>query len=452
MSVVQSNILLRHFTATRIPILKTSTVRIRRLQGALQRLVICSVLLSFSNADAQTSQVILQSIDGKKTTGQIKGFDIDSVLIQTNDGDSTVFLDQLDSIDTEKPANTPIEPSVHIRLIDGTNLHAKTFTIASRELTAELYCQTKLTLETRNIESIRFKTYDDNVLLGKQWRKIREDKTREGDAIVVNRSDELDAVEGIVGDTLDGKLGFSIGERTARVSLEKLDAILFYHAAGREMSKTLCEMILTDNSRISVRRLAWKSGSVIVTAVSGSQFPIRLDAVSKINFSLGRAVFLSNLEPSTNDWRALVTSPAIMEKLRKLKLARTNESFSGQPLSLKFLAENEQSFQAETKQFEHGFAIQGGGKLAFAIDGEYEKLSGLVGFDPKASRSGHVKLIVLVDGKALFERELIHRKMTNPILLDLDIKGANRVVFQVEYHDGRSTGDQIHLVNLKVSK
>ena len=171
-----------------------------------------------------------------------------------------------------------------------------------------------------------------------------------------------------------------------------------------------------------------------------------------MNFSLGRAEFLSQMEPTTNDWNALITSSVIFEKLRRMKLARANESFKGLPLSLKFQPDQDLSFATQIKQFEQGFAIQGGGKLAFSLGGRYRKLTGLVGFDPAANITGHVKLIVLVDGKPVVERELIHRTLKNPIQLDVDIKDAKRVVFQVDFQDGRSTGDQLHLVNLKVSQ
>ena len=57
---------------------------------------------------------------------------------------------------------------------------------------------------------------------------------------------------------------------------------------------------------------------------------------------------------------------------------------------------------------------------------------------------------VLLDGKIGLEKELIHRLMKNPIGIDLDVKDVRRVVFQVEYNDGRSTGDQINLVDLWV--
>ena len=132
------------------------------------------------------------------------------------------------------------------------------------------------------------------------------------------------------------------------------------------------------------------------------------------------------MEPTTNDWNALITSPAIVEKLRRLKIARINESFRGLPLALKFSPNQGLSSASEVRQFDQGFAVQGGGKLAFSLGGRFQKLTGLVGFDPAANITGRVKFTVLLDGKPAVEQVLIHRKMKNPFQLDVEIKDAKR--------------------------
>ena len=231
-----------------------------------------------------------------------------------------------------------------------------------------------------------------------------------------------------------------------------MDAVVFYHAAGRELAQPACKILLTDASQALVRRLKWSDQSCAATLVCGTELTIPLESISRMDFSIGKDEFLSQMEPTTNDWNALIASPAIVDKLRRLKIARVNESFRGLPLSLKFSPNQGLSFVSEVKQFEQGFAIQGGGKLAFSLGGRYRKLTGLVGFDPAANVTGRVKFVVLLDGKTAVEEVLVHREMKNPFQLDLDIKDTKRVVFQVDYQDGRSTGDQLHLVNLKVSQ
>ena len=186
--------------------------------------------------------------------------------------------------------------------------------------------------------------YKGNLELSKQFRTIKSDDSVEGDTIIVNRDGELSTVEGIVGDFADGKLEFSVSDRTARVTLEKMDAVLFYHAAGRELAQPACEVLLTDASKAMVRRLNWNNQSCVATLVCGTELTIPLEAISKLDFSTGKDEFLSQMEPATNDWNALITSAAIVEKLRGMKLARANTSFKGLPLALEFSPNEGQAF------------------------------------------------------------------------------------------------------------
>jgi hypothetical protein len=400
----------------------------------------------------QESQIALTTISGETVQGRAASIEFEEVAIDS-DGQIRKFgFDQISKIDFGLAAHRPPEPVTKIYLLDGSILNAKSFNLKSSEFSGKLSNGSSAKFNSRNIESIRFKTYENELDLAKQWRTIVADDSREGDAIVVNRAGELDTVEGIAGDFTDEKLTFSIDDRTARVPQSKMEAVMLYHASGREFGTPICELVLTDESRFKLKKLSWVAGRMTGQTACGAALEFSLDHISRLDFSLGRDVLLSDLEPTTNDWQPLMTSSAIVEKLRRMKLARKNESFSNQPLSLKFFTDTGLAYLASVKQFEHGFAMQSGGKLAFALNGQYEKLSGAVGFDPNANASGNVRLVISLDGKIVLEKEMIHRTMKNPIQLDLLVKDISRVVFQVEYNDGRSTGDQIHLVDLKVSQ
>ena len=394
----------------------------------------------------------LNTIEKDEVEGSLAAIELDAITLRVDGTETKYLIEQVDSIVTGIDSSRPTDKIISVRLVDGSTFNAKSFSIKAKKLAIQLFCGLDFLIDTRNVETLRFKTYSSQIDLAKQWREIIEDPSREGDALVVNRSDELNTIDGILGETQDKKLGFSIGARTAMVGFEKIDAVLFYHAKGRELASPICNILLADQSLISSRRLDWKDSNLLVTSVAGAKFSIPIQSIVKMDFSLGRDEVLSDFEPSTNDWQALITSSAIMEKLRRLKIARVNQSFSGEPLSLKFFPENGIAQLSEIRQFANGFAIQGGGKLAFTLNGRFKHLNGWVGFDPKASRSGNVKFTVLADGKPLVEKHLTHRTMEQPLQLDLNIKDVKRIVFQVDYYDGRSTGDQLHLVELRVSQ
>ena len=405
-----------------------------------------------SNICAQENTVQVSTVSGAIIEGVIRSGDAQSVTLQTGIELKKLPFEQLEAISFGVAGVLPSQPIVLIELMDGSMLNTKTVSILSRKLQIGLNSGGGLILDTRDVKSIRFKTYESQPEFGKQWQKILADNVRKSDAIVISRNRELGTIEGMVGDLIDGKLGFSIEARSARVPVSKLEAILFYHASGRESAAPVCEVILADNSRFFARELDWNGERLGITFACGATAEIPFKQLAKVNYSLGRTVYLSSIEPTTNDWQPLITSAAIFEDLRKMKLARPNQSFSGRPLTLAFHAETGASHLSEIKQFENGFAIQGGGKLAFQLGGQYENLSGHVGFDPYANASGNVLFRVLLDGKIVMQQELIHRLIKQPVEIDLNVHGVDRVVIQVQYNDGRSTGDQIHLVELKVTR
>lgn len=424
-------------------------------------LMAATILLGLSCTDfaglvdssfGQSVNVTLNTSGGETFEGSILSIDLDWIKFQTAEGTLELEIDKVNSIETGNQSITPSKISTTIELIDGSSFNGEEFSITAGNFSTQLKCGIELAANTRDIEALRFKTYKGNLELTRQFRNIESDDSREGDTIIFNRNGELSSVEGIVGDFAGDKLEFSVSDRTARVSLEKMDAVLFYHAAGRELAQPACEILLTDASKALVRRLSWKDQSCLATLVCGTELKIPLESIFKFDFSTGKDEYLSQMEPATNDWSALITSAAIVEKLRGLKLARANTSFKGLPLALEFAPNDGQSFVSEIRQFEQGFAIQGGGKLAFSLGGRYQKLTGIVGFDPDANITGKVKFLVILDGKPAVEQILVHRDMKNPLELELDIKNVKRVVFQVDYQDGRSTGDQLHLVNLKVTQ
>jgi len=59
-------------------------------------------------------------------------------------------------------------------------------------------------------------------------------------------------------------------------------------------------------------------------------------------------------------------------------------------------------------------------------------------------------LIVQINGSNRVEKVLDASKMKQPFPINIDLSDADRIVFQVEYHDRRSVGDILHAVDMKL--
>lgn len=389
---------------------------------------------------------------GEESTIELDKIENESIFFQCTNGIGETRFDEVAQLHFFPFSTEQVPARFEICLKDDSRLKGKTISINENRMKLEFVGGWSTEVPTRLIRWIRLKDYTGDDQLLRAWKSLLDDETRESDAIVVNRDGELDAIEGVLGGLQDEKIGFTIGERTAKVELAKVDAILFFGISSQKPMSMKCRVGLRDGSQLNCQRIGWLAGQISGETVSGFEFEIPKSELAFIDFAVGRSIFLDQLKPTTNDWKPLIASAVTIDALRKLNLARVNQSFDDQPLSLLFENRHGQLLLPKKKQFAHGFAMRGGSKLAFGIDQNMKTLTGFVGFDPAANRNGEVLLTIRVEGKIAFEQPLKNREMTNPLQLRIDVTGAKRIVIEVEYFDGLSVGDQIHLVDLKVSK
>jgi len=254
----------------------------------------------------------------------------------------------------------------------------------------------------------------------------------------------------IVGDVGDQGYEFQMGGREVTVKSEKLTGVVFYRA-DREFPESVCQILLNDDSTIAAAQIELAEGNFNVATGTGDRIVLSTELVASLNLSAGRAIYLSDLLPTTNDWKPLVASQTNLDSLAKLNLSIANESFTGQPLSLKSVPTDGLNFLATTQTYEKGFAIGGGGRLAFNLNGQFKRLTALVGFDPEMEAlPGNIEMAIQVDNKSVLSAVLKNRQLLEPLPIDLDLSNAKRLVIRVNYNDGRSVGDRIHMVDARL--
>ncbi len=358
-------------------------------------------------------------------------------------------FEQINKIQFRTTAESLSVPNFSIGLRDGSTISANQLSIIDGVVNMRMVDEAVLESSLREITWIKLRS--DSTIDGKQWNRVLEEDARTSDAIIVLREGELEAIEGVVGDLAEGRIDFTIGGRTANVELAKISGITFFAIAAENPLLPVCQVHLLDGSVLFAREILMSANRLAMKTVSGVEVEVSPSSLSMIDFSMGRALYLDDLKPATNDWRPLLASDSTVPALRALNVAKAKQSYSNEPLALLFPVDGF-TIAPQSVQFEHGFAMRSGGRLSFKLDDEYSTLNGFVGFDPKANRNGSTLLTVRAGGKLLLQERLENKMMDRPLKLDLDINGAKRIVFELSYHDGRSVGDQVHLVDLKVSK
>ncbi len=406
-----------------------------------------------TEAAQETSLTIsVKTSDGQTLSGELVALQGNLLEMTSNRTNQTLAFEQIERIDLAQTDSKAPSASLQCRLADGSRFNATKLSISAGRATLNLSSNASITLAQSSLKSVLlFDTANDANKL-KQWNEFLTDFAAASDSIIAQKNDALQAIEGIVGDVGEEGFDFEMGGRQVTVKAEKLTGVIFYRAE-RDFPDFVCEVQLIGGSTIAAAQIELSNGNVNIATGTGDQISLPSEIIASLNLSAGRSIYLSDLLPTTNDWKPLVASQANLDNLAKLNLSVANENFSGQPLSLRTLPTDGLSFLAKTQTYERGFAIQAGGRLAFNLNGQFKRLTALAGFDPEMEAlPGNVQIEIQVDNRTVVSKVLENRRLVQPLPIDVDLVGAKRLIIRVNYHDGRSVGDRIHLVDARLSR
>ena len=403
-------------------------------------------------AQVASPTIFVQTTDGQNLTGELVALDSQLLEVLIQEEKQTLSFDQIESVTFPESVESLLPSVLRCRLVDGSSFSAQNVSISDGKATLELSSGPQFVVSQGSLKSLLLFDPKDAPDKLRQWNDFLSSFTASSDAIVAEKNEALQAIEGIVGDVSKDGFDFQMGGRKVTVKAEKLTGVIFYRAA-RELPETVCEVRLIDDSVIAASQIAMGEKSISVMTGTGDRIELPVNVIASFDLSAGRAIYLSDLVPTTNDWKPLIASPTHLESLTKLHRSIADESFTGQPLSLRTIPSDGLDFLAETQIYSKGFAISAGGRLAFNLNGQFQRLTALAGFDPElAILAGNVKIEIQVDQKNVLSVILDNRKQAQPVAVDVDLTDAKRLVIKVNYHDGRSVGDRIHLVDARLSR
>ncbi len=390
--------------------------------------------------------------DGTQSSAKFLSMDDNSIVIETADQQQTRSLESISKlvfIDSQ-----PDSPAVamELRLLDGSRLQAQSFVCVKGSIRLQLACGVETELKSRQVDYLKFKQLEPSI---DSELKALVSQKRTADALVVLKDDKLSTIDGVLGDVTEKTVSFTVGDQTAEVKRNRITSLIFYNRLGAVEARAVGTVGLAGGSEIEFRNIAFGDDQFAITSVGGLKLTLDRDFVRHIDFGSARFQWLSDLDPTTNDWEPLLASPRIAGSLRRFSVARLNKSFMNRPLSV-VATGSDPSQQPVRREFDHGIAIKGGGKIAFPLAGRYRQLTGQIGFDPDANTSGKVRFVIQVEGQTRFNQVLTASEMEQSIDFDVDLQTgdslAKRVVILIDYEDRRSIGDVLHIVDTKLHR
>jgi hypothetical protein len=416
-----------------------------------------------ANLGAQTPTVEVRLLDQSKSTkvGTIIDSNIDVLQLKTSQGVENLLIETLESINFHESALTKIESPIKIGLLDGSELVVSECELVDQKIEARLGIGINIQPPKRKVRSIIFERPESRRKLASHVSDVLRDDSIAADTLVVFRKGEFNVIEGIVNKLGRTNVEFSIDDQTAEVNLAKVSAITFFkagatNATNDQYSDPFATCQLADGSVLRLRRFSVNQDKINAITLTGQELNLVAQNLISLSFKTTTTVPISELPPTTNDWTPLLAPRSIQEHLRQLRLARFDSSFDGPKISLDVPRTQQQAALGKTptitKTFDSGIAIYGGGRIAWQLGGDYKLVRGSVGFAPSASPLGQVNFRIIADGRLVSELPMQKSEMKGPADFEVEIDDCQRMVFEIDYADGNSIGDLVHMVDVVLEK
>jgi len=415
---------------------------------------VTSLLAAFVPA----AEVTVTRLDGTTIVGELKSFDDEQVVITTNDDETRVPTAQLVSLRWPAPpaADTPhpFSAASLVELIDGTLLPVDQLSVkesnATLMLVGPLNSDDKtLKVPVKQLSTVRFRPLEGP--LAAQWDEIRGLNLASDMLVPLERDGKsLDYVEGVLGNILDENIEFKHEGKPMRVDRAKLAGIVFYRQKGELAAEPKSVIHGRSGLRAPVAHVRLSDGTAAMTTIAGTQFKWPLDDISFVDFSAGKILYLSDIEPASNLWTPLVGLPSGATAAAQYGRYRRDGSAFGGPLTLPSVDDESTSQPALAHSFNKGLAIHSRTELVYRLPAGFRRFIALAGIDPATSASGNVRLRILGDDRELLTSDIAGH--LPPQVIDLDIDNVKRLTIVVDYGQNLDAGDWLNLCDARMVK
>ena len=418
-------------------------------------IVIALALITFAPATA--SDVVATRLDGTAITGELRSWGDQQVVIANVDGDQRLATDEFLSLEW-KPAPTRQETNAtstsgQIELIDGSLIPIDEFSSSTKRATVTLAAplptdEKQLTLQRKQLAAVRLQPLAAGA--AEQWREIR-DMDLASDVLVLLKRDgkSLDYIEGVLGDVSSSKIEFTLDGDPLRIDRAKLAGFIYYRTQKEAAVEPRCIISSRSGLRVCVSQARLADGLVQMTTASGAVLKWPLQDIYSADFSAGKLLYLSDIEPASERWTPLVGIPSGAELAAEYGQPRRNRSAYGGPLTLQFDAQAASPID-QTRSFHKGLALRSHTELAYRVPAGFRRFTTIAGIDPSTIASGNVRLEIYGDGRLLWEDDIAGQEL--PHTIELDISGVKRLKFVVDYGRNLDTGDWLNLCDARIVK
>jgi hypothetical protein len=221
----------------------------------------------------------------------------------------------------------------------------------------------------------------------------------------------------------------------------RVEGLIYYHPQGEEPSEPLCRVTDAAGSVWSAGTLAWQAESerLSVRTTAGVSVDLSGDELRRLDFSIGKLQYLSDLEPAKVEFTPRQSGGASDANFAKLYAFKQDRALlDGGPLLVAGL------------EYKKGLAMASRTTATFVLPEGYKRFRALAGIDDRSGGRGNVELVITGDGKELARHEI--DGAGEPLRLDVDIEGVRRLTILCDWGKYGDRNDDLDLCEARITK
>jgi hypothetical protein len=379
----------------------------------------------------------VSAVDGNSTTGRLQHLSANSLDLKTPEGNIALPLKQVLSLAPVKPPRTApsAKTSVWIELVDGSRLTAQQITIHHGAASVDQGADKPLELPTAAIRRVRFSDPDNPK--SPAWPSDA-DAPAAADRLIVRAKSGVDLMEGVIGDVTPERVEFKVDDETVPAQRAKIDGLIFFHKTGEDLPDAMCVVDDPNGAHLKAKSVMLEGGRLQVTTLAGPVITQSLESVSRLDFSAGKLIYLSDLTPESTHWTSYFDYGESLSAVAQFYAPHRDEGPERLPLTL------------GGKAYAKGLSIYSRTEIQYRIPSGVKSLKATTGIDDAVRPLGTVHLVISVDGRPLLDRAISGADA--PIDLDLEVAGARRLTILVDFGGNQDAGDYLDLADARMLK
>lgn len=381
-------------------------------------------------ADAQ-----VQTLSGQTVAGVLARVTEDNVVLSTAAGEQSFAMKDLLTVTLPAEVKAADKAAISVTLADGSTLVAKSVSAKGDEATVQLPGGAEAKVPTRAIDAVRYREQTGAIV--DQWNEIAK-VDRPSDVLVLRKNDALDSLSGAIVEVTPEFVNFDYDGDVIKVKMSRIEGLLYHRSAKpAKLPPPVCTVSDATGSRYSAAKLTIDGDKLVIGSSGGLEITRPLAHVARLDFSQGNIQYLGDLKPESLVWTPYFGEAANNDAARQFYRPRVDRALEGGgPLRI------------AGKDYKKGVALHSRTTIVYRLPDGFRTFRAVAGIDDRARPAGDVQLTIQGDDKTLFEGRMTGND--DPVPLELDVSGVNRLKITVDFSEDLDLGDFLDLCEARI--